>query len=130
MGQGPYWVDFPQFAHCDASKATVACTVQARVPAERGLHGSKPASRPNVACTVQARIPAERGFAAKGELAHPGPADTGLAAVDCLGDCWQSLWQEWRFRYPLEQAQVGYMLAVPKSQQILRLLAVHVHRRL
>lgn len=26
-GPGPYWVDIPQFAHCDASKVTVTCTV-------------------------------------------------------------------------------------------------------
>lgn len=27
LDQDPYWVDFPQFAHCDASKMTVACKV-------------------------------------------------------------------------------------------------------
>lgn len=27
LDQDPYWVDFPQFAHCDATKATVTCTV-------------------------------------------------------------------------------------------------------
>lgn len=27
LDQDPYWVDFPQFGHCDASKATVTCTV-------------------------------------------------------------------------------------------------------
>ncbi|ROP44224.1 hypothetical protein EDD94_8012 [Streptomyces sp. PanSC9] len=27
LDKDPYWVDFPQFAHCDATKATVACTV-------------------------------------------------------------------------------------------------------
>ncbi|UQA93743.1 hypothetical protein [Streptomyces halobius] len=27
LDKDPYWVNFPQFAHCDASKATVACTV-------------------------------------------------------------------------------------------------------
>ncbi|MCF2128175.1 hypothetical protein L1I79_17285 [Strepomyces sp. STD 3.1] len=25
LDQDPYWVDFPQFGHCDASKATVTC---------------------------------------------------------------------------------------------------------
>lgn len=25
--QDPYWADFPQFAHCDASRLTVTCTV-------------------------------------------------------------------------------------------------------
>ncbi|MFE5811831.1 hypothetical protein ACFQ6S_00240 [Streptomyces sp. NPDC056479] len=27
LDKDPYWVNFPQFAHCDASKATVTCTV-------------------------------------------------------------------------------------------------------
>jgi hypothetical protein len=27
LDKDPYWVAFPQFAHCDASKVTVACTV-------------------------------------------------------------------------------------------------------
>ncbi|MGW0337703.1 hypothetical protein ACWD0J_38855 [Streptomyces sp. NPDC003011] len=27
LDQDPYWVDFPQFTHGDASKATVTCTV-------------------------------------------------------------------------------------------------------
>lgn len=27
LDQDPYWVNFPQFTHCDASKATVTCTV-------------------------------------------------------------------------------------------------------
>jgi hypothetical protein len=27
LDKDPYWVSFPQFAHCDASKVTVACTV-------------------------------------------------------------------------------------------------------
>ncbi|MEU2246647.1 hypothetical protein [Streptomyces sp. NPDC019224] len=27
LDKDPYWVDFPQFAHCDASKTTVTCTV-------------------------------------------------------------------------------------------------------
>ncbi|WP_146075298.1 hypothetical protein [Streptomyces sp. Ru71] len=27
LDKDPYWVDFPQFTHCDATKATVTCTV-------------------------------------------------------------------------------------------------------
>ncbi|MFG2631019.1 hypothetical protein [Streptomyces sp. NPDC048473] len=27
LDKDPYWVSFPQFGHCDASKTTVACTV-------------------------------------------------------------------------------------------------------
>ncbi len=27
LDKDPYWVDFPEFGHCDASKATVTCTV-------------------------------------------------------------------------------------------------------
>lgn len=30
LDKDPYWVNFPQFAHHDASKATVACTISSR----------------------------------------------------------------------------------------------------
>ncbi|MFH8591513.1 IS701 family transposase [Streptomyces rimosus] len=66
-----------------------------------------------------ARIPAERGFATKGELAHTlvlRALASSLPIAWVTADCLYG--QEWRFRHLLEQAQVGYVLAVPKSQQL------------
>ncbi|MCX3292513.1 transposase [Streptomyces sp. NEAU-H22] len=65
-----------------------------------------------------ARIPAERGFVTKRELAH-------ILVLRALASSLPTAWvtadslygQERRVRHLLEQAQVGYVLAVPKSQQ-------------
>lgn len=66
-----------------------------------------------------ARIPEERGFATKPELAR-GLVLRALASA--LPIAWvtadAAYGQEWRFRRTLEEAGVGYVLAVPKSQQI------------
>ncbi|MFF4410822.1 IS701 family transposase [Streptomyces sp. NPDC001404] len=67
----------------------------------------------------RARVAEERTFATKGELARTLvlralASDLPIAWVTADG----LYGQEWRFRHMLEQAQVGYVLAVPKSQQI------------
>nr|WP_229698898.1 transposase [Wenjunlia tyrosinilytica] len=66
-----------------------------------------------------AKIPDERGFATKGELAK-------AMVVRALSSPPPNAWvtadsayaQEWRFRRMLEEADVGYVLAVPKSQHV------------
>jgi SRSO17 transposase len=72
-----------------------------------------------------ARIPAERGLATNGELAH---ALVLRALASPLPSAWVtagSLYgQEWRFRHLPEQAQVGYVLAARKSQQIKSLFGI------
>lgn len=69
-------------------------------------------------CQV-ARIPEEREFATKGDLAK---AMVMRALASPLPIAWvtadSAYGQEWRFRRMLEDAGVGYVLAVPKSQHV------------
>ncbi|MGK5545665.1 IS701 family transposase [Streptomyces sp. URMC 127] len=66
-----------------------------------------------------AGIPGNRGFATKGELARAmilRALASPLPIAWVTGDC--AYGQEWRMRRTLEEAGVGYVLAVPKSQQL------------
>ncbi|MCX4635214.1 IS701 family transposase [Streptomyces sp. RPA4-5] len=66
-----------------------------------------------------AKIPDSRGFATKGELARAmilRALASPLPIAWVTGDC--AYGQEWRMRRTLEEAGVGYVLAVPKSQQL------------
>ncbi|MEU8837369.1 IS701 family transposase, partial [Streptomyces sp900116325] len=72
-----------------------------------------------------AKIPTDRAFATKGELARhlvlrALASDLPIAWVtaDSAYD------QEWGFRRTLEEAGVGYVLAVPKSQQVKSLVGI------
>jgi SRSO17 transposase len=66
-----------------------------------------------------AKIPADRAFATKPELARTMVL---RALASALPIAWvtadAAYGQEWRFRHTLEEAGVGYVLAVPKSQQV------------
>ncbi|MFF1748065.1 IS701 family transposase, partial [Streptomyces mirabilis] len=66
-----------------------------------------------------AKIPAARAFATKPELAR---TIVLRALASALPIAWvtadAAYGQEWRFRDTLEEAGVGYVLAVPKSQQV------------
>ncbi|MFF7656202.1 IS701 family transposase [Streptomyces sp. NPDC007983] len=66
-----------------------------------------------------AKVPDERGFATKGELAK---AMVARALASPLPIAWvtadSAYGQERRFRRMLEEAGVGYVLAVPKSQHV------------
>ncbi|WP_457664467.1 transposase, partial [Streptomyces caniscabiei] len=66
-----------------------------------------------------ARIPEDRSFATKPELAR---AIVRRALDSVLPIAWvtadAAYGQEWHFRRMLEEAGVGYVLAVPKSQQV------------
>jgi SRSO17 transposase len=66
-----------------------------------------------------ARIPEGKSFATKPELAR---AMVGRALDSVLPNAWvtadAAYGQEWHFRRMLEEAGVGYVLAVPKSQQV------------
>jgi SRSO17 transposase len=60
-----------------------------------------------------------RGFATMGELARAmilQALASPLPIAWVTGDC--AYGQEWRMRRTLEEADVGYVLAVPKSQQL------------
>jgi SRSO17 transposase len=67
----------------------------------------------------------ERGFGTKGELARD-------IVRRCMAACLPATWvtadeaygQDWNFRRLLEQLDVGYVVAVPKSQQIRSLAGI------
>ncbi|MCZ4607006.1 IS701 family transposase [Streptomyces sp. Lzd4kr] len=66
-----------------------------------------------------ARIPKEKSFATKPELARvmvQRALDSALPIAWVTADA--AYGQEWHFRRMLEEAGVGYVLAVPKSQQV------------
>ncbi|GCB42885.1 transposase [Streptomyces sp. NL15-2K] len=68
---------------------------------------------------AQAKIPDKRAFATKGDLAK---AVIMRALASSLPIVWvtadSAYGQEWRLRRMLEEAGVGYVLAVPKSQHV------------
>jgi SRSO17 transposase len=72
-----------------------------------------------------AKIPEERTFATKGELARKLVL---RALASTLPIAWvtadSAYGQEWGFRRMLEEAGVGYVLAVPKSQQVKSLAGI------
>jgi SRSO17 transposase len=72
-----------------------------------------------------AKIPDERAFATKGELAR---SMVLRALASDLPIAWvtadSAYGQEWGFRRMLEEAGVGYVLAVPKSQQVKSLAGI------
>jgi SRSO17 transposase len=72
-----------------------------------------------------AKIPDERVFATKGELARDivrRCLATGLPATWVTAD--EAYGQGWHFRRLLEQLDIGYVVAVPKSQQIKSLAGI------
>ncbi|GGX36803.1 hypothetical protein GCM10010383_78430 [Streptomyces lomondensis] len=72
-----------------------------------------------------AKIPDARVFATKGELARDivrRCLAAGLPAAWVTAD--EAYGQDWHFRRLLEQLDVGYVLAVPKSQQIKSLAGI------
>ncbi|MFJ3786353.1 IS701 family transposase [Streptomyces sp. NPDC090093] len=72
-----------------------------------------------------AKIPDERGFATKGELARDIVRRflaTGLPAKWVTAD--EAYGRDWHFRRLLEQLDIGYVAAVPKSQQIKSLAGI------
>ena len=66
-----------------------------------------------------AKVPDSRGFATKGEMARAmilRALASPLPIARATGDC--AYGQEWPMRRTLEEAGVGYVLAVLKSQQL------------
>ncbi len=68
---------------------------------------------------AQAKVPDRRAFATKGDLAKviimralASPLPIAWVTVD------SAYGQEWRLRRMLEEAGVGYVLAVPKSRHV------------
>jgi SRSO17 transposase len=100
-------------------------TSSSRALVDRDLYLPKAWTSDRDRCRA-AKIPDERGFATKGELAW----DTvrrciaaGLPATWVTTD--EAYGQAWHFRRLLEQLGLGYVVAVPKSQQIKSLAGIY-----
>ncbi|MFG2865377.1 transposase [Streptomyces sioyaensis] len=95
-----------------------SATTRGRALVDRELHLPRSWTDDRDRCQA-AKVPDERGFATKGELAKR----LVLRAVASeLPIAWvtadAAYGQEGRFRRLLEQSGLGYVLAVPKSQQV------------
>ncbi|MFE3854537.1 IS701 family transposase [Streptomyces griseorubiginosus] len=106
--------------NCQIGVFAAYATTRGRALVDRELYLPKSWTDDRERCRA-AKIPDERTFATKPELARtmvlralasPLPIDW-VTADAAYG-------QEWRFRRLLEETAVGYVLAVPKSQQVPR----------
>ncbi|MGW0765352.1 transposase [Streptomyces sp. NPDC002676] len=95
-------------------------TIRGRAPVERELYLPKSWTNDRRRCRA-AKIPDERTFATKGELAT---VTVLRALASPLPIAWvtadSAYGQERRFRRLLEETAIGYVLAVPKPQQVPR----------
>ncbi|WP_405880259.1 MULTISPECIES: IS701 family transposase [unclassified Streptomyces] len=106
--------------NCQIGVFAAYATTRARALVDRELYLPKSWTDDRERCRA-AKIPDERGFATKPELAR---AMVLRALASPLPIAWvtadAAYGQEWRFRRMLEEAAVGYVLAVPKSQPVPR----------
>jgi hypothetical protein len=111
--------------NCQIGVLAAYATSSSRALVDRDLYLPKAWTSDRDRCRA-AKIPDERGFATKGELAW----DTvrrciaaGLPATWVTTD--EAYGQAWHFRRLLEQLGLGYVVAVPKSQQIKSLAGIY-----
>nr|WP_107050135.1 IS701 family transposase [Streptomyces bicolor] len=106
--------------NCQIGVFAAYATTRARALVDRELYLPKSWTDDRERCRA-AKIPDERAFATKPELAR---AIVLRALASPLPISWvtadAAYGQEWRFRRILEEAAVGYVLAVPKSQPVPR----------
>ncbi len=106
--------------NCQIGVFAAYATTRGRALVDRELYLPKSWTDDRQRCRA-AKIPAERTFATKGELAR---AIVLRALASPLPIAWvtadSAYGQEWRFRRMLEEATIGCVLAVPKSQQVPR----------
>ncbi|WP_435280131.1 IS701 family transposase [Streptomyces sp. 1222.5] len=106
--------------NCQIGVFAAYATTRARALVDRELYLPKSWTDDRERCHA-AKIPDDRGFATKPELAR---AMVLRALASPLPIAWvtadAAYGQEWRFRRMLEEAAVGYVLAVPKSQPVPR----------
>ncbi|MFJ4851651.1 MULTISPECIES: IS701 family transposase [unclassified Streptomyces] len=95
-------------------------TARGRALVDRDLYLPRSWTDDSQRCRA-AKVPEDRAFATKGELAKTMVV---RALASPLTIAWvtadSAYGQEWRFRRLLEEAAVGYVLAVPKSQHVPR----------
>ncbi|WP_128437475.1 IS701 family transposase, partial [Streptomyces cyaneus] len=104
--------------NCQIGVFAAYASVKGRALVDRELYLPKSWTNDAERCR-SAKIPAGRGFSTKGELARAmilRALASPLPIAWVTGDC--AYGQEWRMRRCLEEAGVGYVLAVPKSQQL------------
>ena len=104
--------------NCQIGVFAAYATGHGRALVDRELYLPKSCTKDQERCR-EAKIPDERTFATKGELAKGlvrRCIAAGLPAAWVTAD--EAYGQDWSFRRLLEQLDVGYVVAVPKSQQI------------
>ncbi|MEU2235058.1 IS701 family transposase [Streptomyces vietnamensis] len=104
--------------NCQIRVFAAYATSRGRALMDRELYLPKAWTSDRERCRA-AKIPDERQFATKGELAKAivtRSLAAGLPAHWVTAD--EAYGQEWKFRRLLEELGVGYVMAVPKSQQV------------
>ncbi|MEU9919459.1 IS701 family transposase [Streptomyces sp. NPDC051001] len=106
--------------NCQIGVFAAYASTRGRALVDRELYLPKSWTDDRERCRA-AKIPDERAFATKGELAKvmvlralASPLPIAWVTADA------AYGQEWRFRRMLEETAIGYVLAVPKSQQVPR----------
>ncbi len=110
--------------NCQIGVFAAYATGSGRALVDRELYLPKSWTSDRERCRT-AKIPDERTFATKGELARNivrRCLAAGLPAAWVTAD--EAYGQDWNFRRLLEQLGVGYVVAVPKSQQIKSLAGI------
>jgi SRSO17 transposase len=113
-----------KIGNCQIGVFAAYATGSGRALVDRELYLPKAWTSDRERCRA-AKIPDERQFATKGELARNivrRCLATGLPAAWVTAD--EAYGQDWHFRRLLEQLDVGYVVAVPKSQQIKSLAGI------
>ncbi|MFI6476273.1 IS701 family transposase [Streptomyces sp. NPDC050516] len=104
--------------NCQIGVFAAYATARGRALVDRELYLPKSWTTDRERCRA-AKIPDARGFATKGELAK---AMVRRCLAADLPAAWvtadEAYGQDWSFRRLLEQHNLGYVVAVPKSQQI------------
>jgi len=104
--------------NCQIGVFAAYASAKGRALVDRELYLPKSWTSSGDRCRA-AKVPDSRVFATKGELARAmilRALASPLPIAWVTGDC--AYGQEWRMRRTLEEAGVGYVLAVPKSQQL------------
>ncbi|MFJ6637110.1 transposase, partial [Streptomyces sp. NPDC091376] len=104
--------------NCQIGVFAAYATKHGRALVDRELYLPKAWASDRERCRA-AKIPDERKFATKGDLAKAMVTRllaAGLAASWVTAD--EAYGQGWKFRRVLEELGVGYVVAVPKSQQV------------
>ncbi|MFC3585952.1 IS701 family transposase [Streptantibioticus rubrisoli] len=104
--------------NCQIGVFAAYATGRGRALVDRELYLPKCWTKDRERCRT-AKIPDERAFATKGEIARDivrRCVAAGLPASWVTAD--EAYGQDWSFRRMLEQLGLGYVVAVPKSQQI------------